>query len=321
MDPTRLSRRTREALENLPAEKRTLAEEAIARTQTLEARARDASDRALLDQEYRETGRIGTISEKVDPADAAMFRKFIEDLRGALGSKLEPRNAFHEIQARQGCSQPPGIRQAGKPDRRNADAVRTGIRDAGNLLPGAESSRGRGESDGRPDLMIQEGRGRPISALCHGTRDSGLEAGGTTRIRLPSPELVCLVNVIGGHLFSQRVQSSLRAGRSGRRFPCSSSCFNHSRAPTLIFRKRGSHRRVNLTSYEPDGGPASPADTPSSDLPDRPDPATEIRAYHGRLPGEIPAVLEAPGEIQVPRHSMLNPRDQVWCHRNPPARN
>jgi hypothetical protein len=81
MDPTKLSQRTREALEKLPPEKRPSAEAIIARTQTPQARAKDAADRAILDQEYRETGRIATISEKVDPEDAAAFRKFIENLR------------------------------------------------------------------------------------------------------------------------------------------------------------------------------------------------------------------------------------------------
>ena len=83
MDPTRLSRPTREALEKLPVDKRLRAEEAIARTQTPDARARDASDRAILDQEYRETGRIATIGEKIDPEDAAAFRKFLDHLRKA----------------------------------------------------------------------------------------------------------------------------------------------------------------------------------------------------------------------------------------------
>jgi ribosome-binding protein aMBF1 (putative translation factor) len=81
MDPTRLSQQTREALEKLPPEKRARAEAIIARTQTPEARAKDAADRALLDREFRESGRIATQAAKADPEDAAAFRAFVETLR------------------------------------------------------------------------------------------------------------------------------------------------------------------------------------------------------------------------------------------------
>jgi hypothetical protein len=63
MDPTKLSQRTRDALDQLPSDKRRRAEAIIARTQTPEARARDAADRAILDREYRETGRIATLGK------------------------------------------------------------------------------------------------------------------------------------------------------------------------------------------------------------------------------------------------------------------
>lgn len=63
----RLSQRTREALEKMPPDKRRRAEAIIALTQTPEARAKDAADRAILDREYRVTGRIAGISQYLDP--------------------------------------------------------------------------------------------------------------------------------------------------------------------------------------------------------------------------------------------------------------
>jgi transcriptional regulator with XRE-family HTH domain len=83
MDPSRLSKRTLAALEKLPPEKRARAEAIIAQTQTPEARARDAADRALLDREFRETGRIATMGEKINAEDMAVFSKFIKVLREA----------------------------------------------------------------------------------------------------------------------------------------------------------------------------------------------------------------------------------------------
>ena len=79
----RIADRTCEALKNLPDEKRARAEVIIAQTQTPEARARDAADRAKLDREYRETGQIATVGEKLDPEDLATFRAFIATLREA----------------------------------------------------------------------------------------------------------------------------------------------------------------------------------------------------------------------------------------------
>jgi transcriptional regulator with XRE-family HTH domain len=81
MNPIRLSERTREALEKLPPDKRRRAEAIIALTQTPEARANDVADRAILDHEYRETGRIAGIGENLDPDDSTTFRSFIEALR------------------------------------------------------------------------------------------------------------------------------------------------------------------------------------------------------------------------------------------------
>ncbi|HKM51912.1 MAG TPA: helix-turn-helix transcriptional regulator [Isosphaeraceae bacterium] len=81
MNPNYLSERTREALEKLPPDKRRRAEAIIALTQTPEARANDTADRAILDREYRETGRIAGIGEKLDPDDSTTFRAFIEVLR------------------------------------------------------------------------------------------------------------------------------------------------------------------------------------------------------------------------------------------------
>ncbi len=92
MDPNRISRRTLEALEELPAQNRARAEAIIARTQTPEARARVAALRATLDKEYRETGRIATIGEKASPEDAVRFRHFVkllQDERLARGLSLE----------------------------------------------------------------------------------------------------------------------------------------------------------------------------------------------------------------------------------------
>lgn len=81
MNPNQLSERTRKALEKLPPDKRGRAEAIIALTQTPEARANDTADRAILDREYRETGRIATMGEKLDLDDSATFRTFIEALR------------------------------------------------------------------------------------------------------------------------------------------------------------------------------------------------------------------------------------------------
>jgi ribosome-binding protein aMBF1 (putative translation factor) len=92
MDPTRLSKRTLDALEPMPPDKRSRIEAIIAKSQTPEARAKIASDRDILDREYRETGRIATIGEKVNSEDAAVFSRFIEALRDerlARGMSLE----------------------------------------------------------------------------------------------------------------------------------------------------------------------------------------------------------------------------------------
>jgi DNA-binding phage protein len=92
MDSTRLSKRTIEALEKLPADKRDRAEAIISRTQTSEARARNAAHVAVLDREYRETGRIATTGEKASPEDVDHFRQFVKTLRDerlARGLSLE----------------------------------------------------------------------------------------------------------------------------------------------------------------------------------------------------------------------------------------
>jgi DNA-binding XRE family transcriptional regulator len=78
MDPSKISERTRRQLEKLPPEKRAKAEAAAARTQTSEFRAQAAAARAMLDREYRETGRIATIGDAADAGDA---QRFIMDLR------------------------------------------------------------------------------------------------------------------------------------------------------------------------------------------------------------------------------------------------
>jgi ribosome-binding protein aMBF1 (putative translation factor) len=92
MDPTRLSQRTRDVLEEMPPAKRARVEAIVARTQTPEARAKDAADRAALDREDHETGRIATIGEKNNSEDVVVFSKFIRTLRDerlARGLSLE----------------------------------------------------------------------------------------------------------------------------------------------------------------------------------------------------------------------------------------
>jgi ribosome-binding protein aMBF1 (putative translation factor) len=65
----------------MPRAKRVRLEAIIARTQTPVARAESASDRHILDREYRETGRIATIGEKANAEDAVLFRHLIKSLR------------------------------------------------------------------------------------------------------------------------------------------------------------------------------------------------------------------------------------------------
>jgi hypothetical protein len=74
MNPAKLSDRTREALEKLPPDKRARAKAIIAQTQTPEARAKDAADRAALDREFRETGRIATVSGQANAKDSTAVR-------------------------------------------------------------------------------------------------------------------------------------------------------------------------------------------------------------------------------------------------------
>jgi ribosome-binding protein aMBF1 (putative translation factor) len=97
MDPTRLSKRTLEALKKLPPTARRRASAIIGRTQTPEYRAKDAADRAMLDREYRQTGRIGTMGEKVDPEDKLHFRRFIQKLRR---ERLSRRLSMEQLAAR-----------------------------------------------------------------------------------------------------------------------------------------------------------------------------------------------------------------------------
>jgi len=92
MDPTRLSRRTLETLEKMPADKRRRAEEAIARTQTSEARARDAAERLILHDEYRWTGQISVLSDLTGPEERRRLRNLIDELRArriAAGLSLD----------------------------------------------------------------------------------------------------------------------------------------------------------------------------------------------------------------------------------------
>jgi ribosome-binding protein aMBF1 (putative translation factor) len=81
IDAARLSKRTLEALDKMPRDKRARIEAIVARSQTPEARAKSAANRDILDREYRETGRIATVSEKTTVEDSAAFSQFISRLR------------------------------------------------------------------------------------------------------------------------------------------------------------------------------------------------------------------------------------------------
>ncbi len=81
MDANKIAERTRKQLEQLSPDKRAKVEAVIARTQTPEYRAREAADRAELDREYRETGRIATISEVLSEADLDSLKEFLGTLR------------------------------------------------------------------------------------------------------------------------------------------------------------------------------------------------------------------------------------------------
>lgn len=85
MDPTRLSKRTLDALEQMPSDKRPRIEAIIAKTQTSEALARIASDLEILDREYRESGRIAAMRETVKNRPPASSRG-----RDELGLRDDP---------------------------------------------------------------------------------------------------------------------------------------------------------------------------------------------------------------------------------------
>ncbi len=99
-DAARLSNRTLKALDKTPRDKRARIEPIIARSQTPEARAKSAANRAILDREYRETGRIATLSEKTTVEDSAAYSQFISrsrDERLARGLSLEQLAARSKI--------------------------------------------------------------------------------------------------------------------------------------------------------------------------------------------------------------------------------
>ncbi len=96
----KLSDRTLEALAAMPRDKRVRIEAIIARSQMPEARAKSAADRDILEREYRETGRIATVSEKTSVEDSAAFRQFLARLRNerlARGLSLEQLSARSKI--------------------------------------------------------------------------------------------------------------------------------------------------------------------------------------------------------------------------------
>jgi hypothetical protein len=84
MQPDEIPERTRRQLAKLPPGKRAKAQAALARTRTPEFRAQVSADRAALDHEYHETGRILTIG---NTADAMGKRRFILDLRRERGAQ------------------------------------------------------------------------------------------------------------------------------------------------------------------------------------------------------------------------------------------
>ncbi len=75
-------------------------EAVVARSQTPEARAKSAANRDSLDREYRETGRIATVSEKTNVEGSGAFNQFISRLRDerlARGLSLEQLAAQSKI--------------------------------------------------------------------------------------------------------------------------------------------------------------------------------------------------------------------------------
>jgi ribosome-binding protein aMBF1 (putative translation factor) len=91
-DAARLSKRTLDALDNMPGDKRARIELIVARAQTPEARAKSVADRDILAREYSETGRIAAVSERIFVDDSAAFSRFISRLRDervAQGLSLE----------------------------------------------------------------------------------------------------------------------------------------------------------------------------------------------------------------------------------------
>ena len=100
IDAARLSKRTLEALDKMPRDKRARIEAIVVRSQTPEARAKSTANRDILDREYRETGRIAAVSEKTTVEDSATFSQFISRLRDerlARGLSLEQLAARSKI--------------------------------------------------------------------------------------------------------------------------------------------------------------------------------------------------------------------------------
>ncbi len=86
----------------MPRDKRAKIEAIVARSQTPEARSKSAANGDILDREYRETGRIATVSEreKTTVEDSAAFSQFISRLRDerlARGWSLEQLAARSKI--------------------------------------------------------------------------------------------------------------------------------------------------------------------------------------------------------------------------------
>ena len=90
MDPTRLSKRTRQSLATLSPEKRARAEAALARIQSPEYRERERNDRDALDREYRATGTIAfTATTELDVEALQGFIRSLRQQRESAGLSLD----------------------------------------------------------------------------------------------------------------------------------------------------------------------------------------------------------------------------------------
>jgi ribosome-binding protein aMBF1 (putative translation factor) len=97
VDARKLSKRTRQALADLPPEKRARAEAAITRIQSPEYQKTERRDREILDREFRATGAIA--STPVSDAGEEALLALIQSLRRARESAGL---SLHEVASRSG---------------------------------------------------------------------------------------------------------------------------------------------------------------------------------------------------------------------------